>query len=67
MLYSCEWCILIDLVIFVVEISCNLDLKLARRKIANERRVTLIASALKAGIEVERELEKTTVRGLGSF
>jgi hypothetical protein len=36
-------------------------LKFIRRKIADERLVTLIARALKAGTMVDGRLEKTTV------
>jgi RNA-directed DNA polymerase len=55
-----EWCASIDLARFFDEIPHNLILKLVRRKIADERLVTLIARALKAGIMVEGQLEKTT-------
>jgi group II intron reverse transcriptase/maturase len=55
-----EWCASIDLARFFDEIPHNLILKLIRRKIADERLVTLIARALKAGIMVEGKLEKTT-------
>ena len=55
-----EWCASIDLARFFDEIPHNLILKLVRRKIADERLVTLIARALKAGIVVEGKLEKTT-------
>ncbi len=55
-----EWCASIDLARFFDEIPHNLILKLVRRKIADERLVTLIARALKAGIMVEGKLEKTT-------
>jgi len=55
-----EWCASIDLAKFFDEIPHNLVLKLIRRKIADERLVTLIARALKAGIMVGGKLEKTT-------
>ena len=55
-----EWCVSIDLARFFDEIPHNLILKLIRRKIADERLVTLIARALKAGTMVEGRLEKTT-------
>ena len=55
-----EWCVSIDLARFFDEIPHNLILKLIRRKIADERLVTLIARALKAGTMVEERLEKTT-------
>jgi group II intron reverse transcriptase/maturase len=55
-----EWCASIDLKSFFDEIPHNLILKLIRRKIADERLVTLIARALKAGVMVDGKLEKTT-------
>ena len=55
-----EWCASIDLARFFDEIPHNLILKLIRRKIADERLVTLIARALKAGIMVDGKFEKTT-------
>jgi RNA-directed DNA polymerase len=55
-----EWCASIDLMSFFDEIPHNLILKLIRRKMADERLVTLIARALKAGVIVEGKLEKTT-------
>jgi group II intron reverse transcriptase/maturase len=55
-----EWCVSIDLARFFDEIPHNLVLKLIRRKIADERLVTLIARALKAGTMVDGRLEKTT-------
>jgi group II intron reverse transcriptase/maturase len=55
-----EWCVSIDLASFFDEIPHNLILKLIRRKIADERLVTLIARALKAGIVIDGEFEKTT-------
>lgn len=55
-----EWCVSVDLASFFDEIPHNLILKLIRRKIADERLVTLIARALKAGIMVNGRLEKTT-------
>ena len=54
-----DWCASIDLQSFFDEIPHNLILKLIRRKIADERLVTLIARALKAGVMVEGKLEKT--------
>ena len=60
-----EWCASIDLAKFFDEIPHNLVLKLIRRKIADERLVTLIAETLKAGTMVEGKLEKTT-KGLPS-
>jgi group II intron reverse transcriptase/maturase len=44
---------------FFDKIPFNLILKLIRRKIADERLVTLIARALKAGVIVDGKLEKT--------
>jgi group II intron reverse transcriptase/maturase len=55
-----EWCASIDLENFFDEIPYDLILKLIRRKIADERLVTLVARALKAGVIVEGKLEKTT-------
>ena len=55
-----EWCASIDLKSFFDEIPHGLILKLIRRKIADEALVTLIARALKAGVIVEGEMEKTT-------
>ena len=55
-----EWCVSIDLARFFDEIPHNLILKLIRRKIADERLVTLIARALMAGTMVDGRLEKTT-------
>jgi group II intron reverse transcriptase/maturase len=55
-----EWCASIDLAKFFDEIPHNLILKLIRRKIADERLVTLIARALKAGTMVNGKFEKTT-------
>lgn len=54
-----EWCASIDLACFD-EIPHDLILKLIRRKIADERLVTLVARALKAGIIVDVRFEKTT-------
>jgi len=54
-----EWCASIDLKSFFDEIPHGLILKLVRRKIADERLVTLIARALKAGVIVEGNFEKT--------
>ncbi len=54
-----EWCASIDLKAFFDEIPHNLILKLIRRKIADERLITLIARALKAGVIVDGIFEKT--------
>jgi len=54
-----EWCVSIDLVKFFDEIPHDLILKRIRRKVADERLVTLIARALKAGIVIEGKFEKT--------
>ena len=54
-----EWCASIDLKAFFDEIPHNLILKLIRRKSADERLVTLIARALKAGVIVDGKFEKT--------
>ena len=53
------WCAAIDLQRFFDEIPHDLILKLIRRKIRDERAVTLIARALKAGVRVDGVLEKT--------
>jgi RNA-directed DNA polymerase len=45
-----EWCASIDLSSFFDEIPHNLIFKLIRRKIADERLLTLVARMLKAGI-----------------
>lgn len=55
-----EWCASIDLQSFFDEIPHGLILKLIRRKIADERLVTLIARALKAGVMDNGVFEKTT-------
>ena len=55
-----EWCAAIDLQGFFDEIPHDLILKLIRRKIRDERVVTLIARALKAGVVVDGILEKTS-------
>lgn len=55
-----EWCASVDLQNFFDEIPHGLILKLIRRKIRDERLVTLIARALKAGVMVDGNLEKTT-------
>jgi group II intron reverse transcriptase/maturase len=55
-----EWCASIDLKSFFDEIPHDLILKLIRRKIADERLVTLVARALKAGVIAEGKFEKTT-------
>jgi len=54
-----RWCASIDLKSFFDEIPHNLILKLIRRRIADERLVTLIARALKAGVLVNGQFEKT--------
>lgn len=55
-----EWCASIDLKGFFDEIPHDLILKLIRREIADERLVTLVARALKAGIIENGEYRKTT-------
>jgi group II intron reverse transcriptase/maturase len=55
-----RWCVSVDLKSFFDEIPHNLILKLIRRKIADERLVTLVARALKAGVIENGELQKTT-------
>lgn len=54
-----EWCASVDLASFFDEIPHSLILKLIRRKIQDEKLVTLIARALKAGIMVDGQFEKT--------
>jgi group II intron reverse transcriptase/maturase len=54
-----EWCASIDLKSFFDEIPHEVILKLIRRKIADERLLTLIARALKAGVVVDGIFEKT--------
>ena len=54
-----EWGASIDLKSFLDEIPHSLILKLIRRKIADERLITLIARALKAGVIVAGKFEKT--------
>jgi len=54
-----EWCAAIDLKSFFDEIPHGLILKLIRRTITDERLVTLIARALKAGVMIEGKFEKT--------
>lgn len=55
-----QWCAAIDLQGFFDELPHDLILRLLRRKIDDERVVTLIARALKAGVQVNGKLEKTT-------
>jgi RNA-directed DNA polymerase len=54
-----EWSASIDLESFFDEIPHALILKPIRRKVADERLLTLIARALKAGVVVEGKFEKT--------
>ena len=54
------WCVSIDLKSFFDEIPHGLIFKLLRRKIKDERLITLIARALKAGVIVNGKFEKTT-------
>jgi RNA-directed DNA polymerase len=53
------WCVTVDLKSFFDEIPHDLILKLIRRKIADERLVTLVARALKAGVIEDGEFHKT--------
>ncbi len=55
-----NWCASIDLQSFFDEIPHDLVFKLLRRQIADERLLTLIARAMKAGVVVEGKFEKTT-------
>jgi len=54
-----EQCVSIDLKSFFDEIPHELILKLIRRKIRDEKLITLIARALKAGVIVDGKFEKT--------
>jgi len=54
-----EWCSAIDLKSFFEELPHELMLKLIRRDICDERFVTLIARALKAGVMIDGEFHKT--------
>ena len=54
-----EWCASVDLASFFDEIPHSLILKLIRRKIQDEKLVTLIARALKAGIMMDGQYKKT--------
>ena len=54
-----RWCVSVDLKSFFDEIPHDLILKLIRRKIADERLVTLVARALKAGVIENGEFQKT--------
>ncbi len=55
-----EWAVAVDLASFFDEIPHGLILKLIRRKVADERFVTMLARLLKAGVIVKGEFEKTT-------
>jgi len=55
-----EWCASIDLQSFFDEIPHGLILRLIRRKIRDERVVTLVARALKSGVIEDGEFKKTT-------
>lgn len=55
-----EWCASIDLKSFFDKIPHSLILKLIRRKIRDEKLVTLITRALKSGVIVDGVFEKTT-------
>jgi RNA-directed DNA polymerase len=54
-----RWCASIDLKSYFDEIPHDLILRLIRRAIADERLVTLVARALKAGVMVDGRFEKT--------
>ena len=54
-----EWCAAVDLQSFFDEIPHGLIFKLIRRRIRDERFVTLIARALKAGVVVDGRLKRT--------
>ncbi len=55
-----SWCAAIDLQEFFDEIPHGLILKLLRRRIRDERFITMIARALKAGVIVDGVRQKTT-------
>jgi group II intron reverse transcriptase/maturase len=55
-----RWCAAVDLKSYFDEIPHDLIFKLLRRRIADERLLTLVARGLKAGVIVEGKLEKTT-------
>ena len=55
-----RWCAAIDLKSFFDEIPHELVFKLLRRRIADERLLTLVARALKSGVVVEGKFERTT-------
>lgn len=54
-----EWCASIDLASFFDEIPHDLIFKLIRRRIADERLLTLIARALKAGVLIDGKIIKS--------
>ncbi|MBW1695626.1 MAG: group II intron reverse transcriptase/maturase [Deltaproteobacteria bacterium] len=54
-----EWCASIDLESFFDEIAHDLILRLIRRQIADERLITLVARALKAGVIIDGRYHKT--------
>ncbi len=54
-----EWCVSIDLESFFDEIPHGLILRLLRREIRDERFITLIARALKAGVIIDGRYEET--------
>jgi len=54
-----QWCVSIDLESFFDEIPHGLILRLLRRRILDERFITLIVRALKAGVIIEGRYEKT--------
>ena len=53
------WCVSVDLKSFFDEIPHSLLLKLIRRKIDDERLVTLVMRSLKAGVIVDGKFERT--------
>lgn len=59
-----RWAVSIDLKSFFDEIPHELIFKLIRRKVSDERFVTLIARGLKSGVRIEGKLEKTS-KGIG--
>jgi RNA-directed DNA polymerase len=55
-----SWCASIDLASFFDQIPHDLILKLIRRKIADERLITLVVRGLKAGVVVDGQFQKSS-------
>jgi RNA-directed DNA polymerase len=54
-----EWCASVDLKEFFDEIPHDLILRLLRRRIEDEEFITLVKRALKAGVKIDGEFQKT--------